>query len=96
MMPVTRDTNTKTNVPAEIANLVQTFDHCTDGHPASVVLNASLQMLAASIRLVCKYKGATLPETTEYTTYIADMLHQTVRSNWDRAPSPNAIEVRLG
>jgi hypothetical protein len=48
MMPVTRDTNTNTNVPAEIANLVQTFDHCTDGHPASVVLNASLQMLAAS------------------------------------------------
>jgi hypothetical protein len=47
MMPITQNTNPNTNkpanIPVEIANLVQAFNHCTDGHPASVVLNASLR-----------------------------------------------------
>jgi len=40
-----------------------------------------LQMLAASIRLICKYKGAVVPEATEYAAYIANTLQQTVAGN---------------
>ena len=91
-MAITRDEG----FPPEIASLMQAFNHCADGHSAGVVLNASLQMVAAGIGFICKEQKRSLAETEEYTSHIAGILHQIVTDNWNRKPTPLDIEVKFG
>lgn len=91
-MAITRDEN----FPAEIAILMQAFNHCADGHSANVVLNASLQMVAAAIGFICKERGATLEEARQYASHIGDLLDKSVTENWNRKPAPTDVPVKLG
>ena len=90
-MAVTRDPN----FPPEIAQLMQAFNMAADGHDAMTVLNASAQMLAASIGFVARERGAPVEKALEYTDHIAGVVKREVRENWQRKPDAADVEVKL-
>lgn len=91
-MPITRDPD----FPAEAANLMHVFNRCADGQDANVVLNASLQMVAAAIGYICKRRQVPLEDALAYTEHVSNTLQRIVTENWARTPSADDVEVKLG
>lgn len=91
-MAITRDANAS----VEMAQLLQAFNHCAESHSADVVLDASINMVAAAIGFIATSKGMTLPEADQLTRLVADSLERIVAINWHRKAQPTDIPVNLG
>lgn len=89
-MPTTREPN----YPVEYAQLADAFMRCADGYEADVVLNAAVQMVAASIGFICKARGCSLDDARGYAAHIGQIITKEVIGNWDRARQPTDIAVR--
>lgn len=89
-MTITRDAS----VRPEIAELMSIFNRASDGYDTEIVLNASLNMLAAAIGFVARESGGTLEDAEAYAQTTAEALIVTVRENWNRERQPGDIEVK--
>lgn len=89
-MTITRDPS----FPAEAAQLMATFNKCADGYEAKHVLDASLQMLIASIGFHARSRGLTLEETEAFTEMCGNFILVGVKDNFNRSPRSTDIEVK--
>jgi len=87
-MTITRDPG----VPAEVAQLMSAFSRVADGSEAITVLNASINMLSASIGFIAKSEGLTLEEAEAYTNRISKLV--LVQENWNRRAAATDVEVK--
>lgn len=79
-MAVTREAD----YPPEMAQLMQAFNVVADGYSAEVVLNASMQMVAAAIGYIARDKGANRAGALGYTDHICGVIKKEVETNWQR------------
>jgi hypothetical protein len=90
LMPLTRNPH----FPVEIAQLLAAFNVCADGQHASTVLNAGLQLVAASIGFIARENGGTLAQAEAYLAGVATpTMLAILRDNWQREPSPDDVPV---
>lgn len=89
-MSITRDPG----YPSEYAQLMAAMNKMAEGHDGLCVLNASLQMLSASIQFHVKEHGMSLEEAQEYVSYLAGVLAASVKENYQRQASSSDIAVR--
>lgn len=89
-MTITRDAA----VRPEIAELMAIFNRCADGYEAEIVLNASVNMLAAAIGFIAREGGATLEGAEAYAQTACEGVIITVRENWNRVSQPDDVEVK--
>ncbi|HEV7278428.1 MAG TPA: hypothetical protein VGN80_19275 [Devosiaceae bacterium] len=90
MMPVTRDPD----FPAEIANLMQAFNACADGHNSLHVLEASANMLIAAIGTHARSSGRGREDAIGLARHLAGGLERHVAYQWDR--EAKAADVAVG
>jgi hypothetical protein len=91
VMTITRDPG----FPVETANLFQAFNMTADGFDANTVLNASMQMVAASIGYLAKAHGMHLQQALDRADQINTLIKAEVANNWDRKPEATDVEVNL-
>lgn len=89
-MAITREAG----YPAETAQLADAFNTCADGHAPYAVLNASVQMVAASIGHICKSRGCSAEDAKAYTEHVCGIIGKEVANNWGRKPQPTDVAVR--
>lgn len=89
-MPITREAD----YPAEYAQLANAFNECADGYDVQAVLNAALQLVAASIGATCKARVCSLEDAQAYTEHVCGIILQEVTNNWSRQPQPGDVEVK--
>jgi len=89
-MAVTRDPE----YPAEAAQLMQAFNVASDGFTAETVLNASLQMVIASIGFIAKQRGVGREGAVEYAGTVVGLIQAGINENWERAATPTDLPVR--
>lgn len=89
-MSTTRDPE----FPAEMAQLMAAFNRCADGHEPLIVLNASIQMLAAAIGVVTRSKNASLAQTVAYANIVVNCVLNSVELNYGREAMPLDVVVR--
>ncbi|MGY3366143.1 hypothetical protein ACVWZL_003268 [Bradyrhizobium sp. GM2.4] len=87
-MTITRDPN----FPVEAAQLMAAFNKCADGYQAKDVLDASLQMLIASIGF--RARGLTIEETEAFVELCLGFVLVGVRDNFNRTPRDTDVEVK--
>lgn len=80
--------------PVEIAQLMQAFNVAADGFDVNVVLNASLQMVAASVGFIVKQKGGSLNDALAYADHVASVIKKEVEGNWARLPEADDVVVK--
>lgn len=89
-MPVTRDSN----YSPERAQLMQSFNHCSDGHSVDDVLEAAGNLVIAGIGNHAKLHGWTKATTEQYAQSICQAIMRGVENNWQRKYLPDDIEVK--
>lgn len=89
-MPVTRDAD----YPAEIAQLVQAFNGCADGHEMTCVIEAAGNMLAASLHNYGAARGMSETEMMEFARGGLKNVLASVELNWKRQRKPTDVEVK--
>lgn len=89
-MTITRDPE----FPAEYAQLAALFNRCADGHEPAAVLNASLQMVSASILYLAKSQGVSFDATMEYANHVTGCILASVQENWRREAKPSDVVVK--
>jgi hypothetical protein len=80
--------------PSQYAQLVTAFNRCADGHASAAVLNAALQMVAASIGVITRSREATLEQTLAYSGQVAECIAASVEENFQRAAKPADVVVK--
>lgn len=88
-MGITRDPE----YPVEMAQLAAAFNRCADGYDAKTVLNASVQMVTASIGFMAKQGGASIEDALKFAAHVGEMIAEGVKVNWDRVPTSTDISV---
>lgn len=91
-MTITRDPD----FPAEIANLLQSFNMRSDGHSTHAVLEASANFLIAAIGSHARTIGGDLDFALALASQLGDDLPGHVAGQWNRQPLPTDVEVRHG
>lgn len=90
-MPVTKDPE----FPAEIAQLVQAFNRCADGHGMTVVIEAAGNMFSASIHNYAAAQGMSDTEVVEFARNACKGVFASVELNWRRHRLPTDVEVKV-
>lgn len=88
-MGLTRDPE----YPVEYAQLAGAFKTAADGFTAIAVLNAALQILVASIGLMCRTNNCTLEEAEDYAEEVFGTVLKELRNNWNRESEMTDIKV---
>lgn len=89
-MPVTRDAD----YPAEIAQLVQAFNHCADGHEMSAVVEAAGNMLSASLHNYGRALGMSEAEMMDFARGACKGVFASVELNWKRKRKATDVIVK--
>ena len=89
-MPITRDVD----FPTDIAQLVQAFNHCADGHNMTDVVEAAGNMFSASIHNLAAAKGMSDDEVMEFARNACRGVVASVEMNWRRHKKPTDVEVK--
>lgn len=66
-MSITRDPD----YPDEYAQLAAAFNRCAEGSATLTVLNASIQMAAASIGVLARAEGSSFEQVDAFTDYVS-------------------------
>ena len=90
-MQVTRDVD----FPAEIAQLVQSFNHCAHGHRMTDVIEAAGNMFSASIHNYAAAKGMSDDEAMEFAHKVCRGVTANVEMNLRRHKKPTDVEVKF-
>lgn len=90
-MTVTRDPD----FPAEIADLVQAFNRCSEGHSTLAVVEASVNFVIAAINNHARAAEKGRPGAAEMAEYIGANLPVLVGRQWDRQPQATDVDVPL-
>ncbi|TAM97289.1 MAG: hypothetical protein EPN45_19505 [Rhizobiaceae bacterium] len=91
-MAITRDPD----FPEEIAQLMSAFNRLAQGYSTIAVLEASANMLIASIGAHTRAGGGGREDAIATATQIGQNLPRYVSGQWDRQARPTDIEVRHG
>lgn len=88
-MAITRDPD----FPVEIAQLMQSFSRCAEGHSTIAVLEAAANLLVAAIGAHSRAAGEDVSAATSLAAQIGRDLPTFVAKQWDRRPQPTDIPV---
>lgn len=89
-MPITRDQE----FPAEIAQLVASFNRCADGHEMINVVIAAGNMLSAAIHNYGAMSGMSDDQMMEFARDACEGTLASVELNWKRRPKPTDLPVK--
>ncbi len=89
-MPITRDAD----FPSEIAQLVQSFNRCADGHSMTDVIEASGNMFSAAIHNYAAAKGMSEDQAMNFARSACHNVFASVELNWKRRKKPTDVQVK--
>jgi hypothetical protein len=89
-MPITRDAD----FPAEIGQLVQSFNRCADGHDMTVVIEAAGNMFSAAIHNYAAARVMTDDEVVAFARKACHGVFASVELNWRRHHRLTDVEVK--
>ena len=82
--------------PAEIAQLFQAFNHCSDGHSPMHVMEAAANMLICAVVYHVRESGGGREQAAILAQQIGRNLQGATIKQWDREPQPTDITVHHG
>lgn len=88
-MPITRDID----FPAKIAQLMQAFNKCADGHDMRDVIDAAGNMLSAAIHNYAAVAGMPYEAFESFARAACDGVLRSAKLNWQRASKTTDIVV---
>lgn len=89
-MPITCDAE----FPSSIAQLVQAFNRCADGHEMIDVVEAAGNLFAAALHNYGDMRGMSEEEMMHFARSACKGVYDSVRENWKRQPQSTDIEVQ--
>lgn len=89
-MPVTRDAE----FPSSIAQLVQSFNRCADGHSMTDVLEAAGNMFSAALHTYGSARGMSEEDMMAFARNACHGVFASVELNWRRQRKATDVEVK--